>query len=255
MKVCKKCEIEKEESHFNKSRGECKECMSIYKKEYAVKNAEKIRAYQSKFRESETYTKYQSEYRLKNADSIKEYKKKYYEENSDSVNKYLRDRYSKRQDVRDKCKEYRDLNKEKSRDYSKIYYNINKDEILSGIYKNKKNRIKNDSLFRLYIRVSGTIRDSISRGGYTKKSRTHEILGCSFEEFKVYIESKFESWMTWDNRGLYNGELNYGWDIDHIIPTSSAKSEEDLYRLNHYTNLQPLCSYTNRVIKRDRIDD
>ena len=42
MKVCKKCEIEKEESHFNKSRGECKECMSIYKKEYAVKNADQL---------------------------------------------------------------------------------------------------------------------------------------------------------------------------------------------------------------------
>jgi len=57
--------------------------------------------------------------------------------------------------------------------------------------------------------------------------------------------------MNWNNRGLYNGELNYGWDIDHIIPLSSAENEEDLYKLSHYTNLQPLCSYTNRYIKRD----
>jgi hypothetical protein len=43
------------------------------------------------------------------------------------------------------------------------------------------------------------------------------------------------------------------WDIDHIIPISSAESEDDVIRLNHYTNLQPLCSYTNRYIKRDSI--
>ena len=58
--------------------------------------------------------------------------------------------------------------------------------------------------------------------------------------------------MTWENRGLYNGELDYGWDIDHIVPICSAKTEEDVIKLNHYTNLQPLCSYTNRVIKGDK---
>jgi len=57
--------------------------------------------------------------------------------------------------------------------------------------------------------------------------------------------------MNWDNRGLYNGKENYGWDIDHIIPLSSAKTIEDLIKLNHYTNLQPLCSFKNRCIKRD----
>jgi hypothetical protein len=57
--------------------------------------------------------------------------------------------------------------------------------------------------------------------------------------------------MTWENRGLYNGELNYGWDIDHIIPLSSAKTEEEVKKLNHHTNLQPLCSKTNRDIKRN----
>lgn len=39
--------------------------------------------------------------------------------------------------------------------------------------------------------------------------------------------------MTWENRGLYNGELNYGWDIDHIIPLSSVNSEEEIIKLNH----------------------
>ena len=28
-------------------------------------------------------------------------------------------------------------------------------------------------------------------------------------------------------------------------------TEADIINLNHYTNLQPLCSYTNRNLKRD----
>ena len=59
--------------------------------------------------------------------------------------------------------------------------------------------------------------------------------------------------MNWENYGLYNGELNYGWDIDHIIPNSSALTEDEFIKLNHYTNLQPLCSKVNRHIKRDKL--
>ena len=84
-----------------------------------------------------------------------------------------------------------------------------------------------------------------------KLSKTEIILGCSYEEFKTHLETKFEPWMNWDNRGLYNGELNYGWDIDHIIPISLASTEEEIIKLNHYSNLQPLCSKINRDIKRD----
>lgn len=60
--------------------------------------------------------------------------------------------------------------------------------------------------------------------------------------------------MNWNNYGLYNGEFNYGWDIDHIIPSSSAKCEKDAYKLSHYTNLQPLCSKINRDVKKDFIN-
>ena len=59
--------------------------------------------------------------------------------------------------------------------------------------------------------------------------------------------------MNWDNYGLYNGEEKYGWDLDHIVPLSSAECEGDIYRLNHYSNIQPLCSYVNRDVKRDNM--
>jgi hypothetical protein len=39
---------------------------------------------------------------------------------------------------------------------------------------------------------------------------------------------------------------NYGqWHIDHIIPLATAKTEQDVYTLSHYTNLQPLWAKDN----------
>ena len=94
---------------------------------------------------------------------------------------------------------------------------------------------------------------SFKNKGLRKNKRTENILGCSFEFMKEYIENKFENWMTWENQGRYNGEFNYGWDIDHIIPLSSAKTEEELIQLCHYLNLQPLCSKVNRDIKFNKL--
>ena len=79
------------------------------------------------------------------------------------------------------------------------------------------------------------------------------ILGCNSQTLKQHLESKFESWMNWDNYGKYNGCEHYGWDIDHIIPISSENTIDGIERLNHYSNLQPLCSYYNRNIKKDKI--
>jgi len=166
-------------------------------------------------------------------------------------------------------KEYAKNNKDKRNERIKIYYQNNKEKInekrkeYGKLYrqnnKHKKSkyvreRRKNDSLFRLRSVMGSMISKSLKRNGFTKKIKSHEFLGCSFEELKLHLESQFESWMTWDNYGLYNGELNYGWDVDHIIPLSSVKTEEEILRLNHYTNLKPLCSYTNRYIKKNKIN-
>ena len=113
-----------------------------------------------------------------------------------------------------------------------------------------KNRKQTDPLFKLRCSMTNMVYSSLKRKGYTKKSHTYEIIGCSYEFLLGYLEAKFENWMNWDKYGLYNGELNYGFDIDHIIPLSSAKNEDELLRLNHYSNLQPLCSKINRDIKK-----
>lgn len=151
--------------------------------------------------------------------------------------------------INNRNKIYRDNNK----DYFDNYRLVNKENHKKYI----NNRLKTDKLFKLSLNLRNLIRKSIKVNGYSKISKTNTILGCSFEEFKNHLESKFESWMTWDNHGNWNGipcELNIAWDIDHIIPTSSAKTEEELLKLNHYSNLQPLCSYTNRIMKRNKIN-
>jgi hypothetical protein len=45
--------------------------------------------------------------------------------------------------------------------------------------------------------------------------------------------------MNWNNHGK--------WHIDHMIPISSAKNEEEVLKLNHYTNLQPLWAKENLI--------
>ncbi len=150
----------------------------------------------------------------------------------------------------DKRKEYL---KEYAKEYRKEYYYNNKEKTLltNNTYRNK--RKQSDPLFKLSVSLRSMISTTIKKNGYKKLSKTELILDCSFDFLKQHLESQFQHWMSWDNYGLYNGELNYGWDIDHIVPLSSALNENDLLRLNHYSNLKPLCSYNNRYIKRDKI--
>jgi len=180
---------------------------------------------------------------------------KYYEKNKEIIllkNKDWYDENKNKSEVKESRKEYADEWRKNNKEYQKEYYKENKDKFLEY----KKNYVPKDMLiFKLKSSISSSIRGGLIRNGFTKKNNTENILGCKIEEFKIYLENKFEDWMNWENRGLYNGEFNYGWDIDHIIPVSSASTEEELIRLNHYTNLQPLCSKINRDIKKDKVGD
>ena len=165
---------------------------------------------------------------------------------------------------KEEFKKYYNLKKEILAIKNKKYYEDNRKVIIEQrknysrnnkdvINKYKKNRRENP-LFRLKDNTVNMISKSIRKGQYIKSQKTEQILGCSYIEFKIHIESKFEGWMNWDNYGNPKDgvlELNKTWDIDHIIPLSSATTELELLKLNHYSNLQPLCSYTNRCIKKN----
>ena len=225
MKTCSKCNIEKELTEFNYRKSSsgrilnsvCKSCL-----------AEKL-----------------SIFRLNNPKYGADKKKQYYQENKELIN------------PKNKIHQKRWLenNAEKQKEYRSKYYLENR-ERLSTINKNNHyNRLKTDPLYKLKHSIRNVIRLSFKVKNVRKTSRSVEILGCSFEQFKEHLEGLFEPWMTWDNYGLYKpNTYNYGWDIDHIIPVSSGLTEEELIQLNHYTNLQPLCSKVNRDIKRDSIE-
>jgi hypothetical protein len=80
---------------------------------------------------------------------------------------------------------------------------------------------------------------AFNRAGVSKTKKTEQVLACSLSFFKNHIERQFVPAMTWANRSE--------WHIDHIVPLSSAKSVDDVYRLNHYSNLRPLWARDNMV--------
>jgi superfamily II DNA/RNA helicase len=190
---------------------------------------------------------YDIEYRKKNKEKIALQKKEWVEKNPDKI-KSSREKHKEAKKVCDK--RYAQINKDKVNTIKKNWAKENKEKVKQAKLKHFKNKLANDPLYKLKHNIGCSIRQSFKRNGFTKKSRTYMILGCTFEEFKQHLESLWEPWMSWGNYGLYNGTSNYGWDIDHIIPSSSAVTEEDVIKLNHYTNLKPLCSFYNRNIKK-----
>jgi hypothetical protein len=108
------------------------------------------------------------------------------------------------------------------------------------------NRRKTDVIFKLKYGIRSRIRQVIKRIPNTKRNEKIDNLGCDWETLKNHIESQFTEGMTWDNHG------QYGWHIDHHIPLATAKTEQDVYRLNHYTNLKPLWWHEN-LKKGDKI--
>ena len=233
-KLCKACNIEYSITEFpiiknhNKlvAAAKCKKCFAEYK---AKKN-------------KNSYEKYKEKRVLKQRD--------YHEINKNVINE--KRRLNKNVDKLKKEQQKKYLkNRNVYIEKAKIYYENNKEYLNKKRSERNRERMKTDVIFKVKKNIRCLIHQKIIKKGYTKKSKTNEILGCSFVEFKLYLESKFESWMNWGNYGKYNGTEGYGWDIDHKIPMATAVTEEDVIKLNHFSNLQPLCSKLNRDIKRD----
>ena len=119
----------------------------------------------------------------------------------------------------------------------KVYFQNNKEKI----YKSRKNRYKNNENFRLACRLRGRLNDAIRRN--SKANSALVLLGCSIEELKTHLQSKWEDWMSWDNYG--KGDRTYDddwWVIDHIKPCAAfdMSNPEEQQKCFHFSNLQPL---------------
>jgi hypothetical protein len=112
-----------------------------------------------------------------------------------------------------------------------------------------------DSEFREYKKLSNSLRSRLSKaltGTIPKRKRKTiraiSYLGCSIEELKKHLESKFQPGMNWNNYSYK------GWHIDHIIPLSAfdLTKEEEVKKACHYTNLQPLW-WRDNLKKSDKL--
>lgn len=190
-------------------------------------------------------------YYLNNKEKVTKRNKRWADANPERV-KAINAKFKK--DNPDKLKVWFNNWRSRSREHEKQYRKDNASRLKENGLKWKNMKYKTDPLFRLQAILRSSIIQTFRLRGHKKSGKTIDILGCTFEEFKAYIESKFEPWMTWENQGLYNGTCNFGWDLDHIIAASTAMTKEDVIRLNHFTNFQPLCTFTNRFIKSNKTD-
>jgi hypothetical protein len=119
-------------------------------------------------------------------------------------------------------REYRSKNKDKERENNR------------RAYEKRKLRRVTDTNFKLAASLRNRLNLAI-KGNYKSGSAVGD-LGCSIEEFKAYMESKFKPGMTWDNWS------KTGWNIDHIEPLFKfdLTDADQLKKACHYTNLQPL---------------
>jgi hypothetical protein len=132
----------------------------------------------------------------------------------------------------------RELNKIKCQKYRKETPEIFKTWVHNNLEKRRK--YINEYNQNHNIKLKNSFRSRINQYITKKnKSSTLDFVGCDIDYLMKYLESKFTDGMSWENYGLY------GWHIDHIIPLSSAKTEEEIYELYHYKNLQPLWAEDN----------
>ena len=242
-KICSKCKIEKDVCEFyvdkTKIDGKYPSC-KLCKKSYSNTRTDGIKIYLKKWRSDNPNSG--KDYRKKNPNYIKEY----YQDNKDimlsRVKKHYHDNKEKNSEKLKKLsKEYYYKNKENRLEYNKIYLKNNRNKHNEYV----KNKKLNDPIYRLSVIVRNRIRTFIKSKNITKNNPTFNIVGCTPEFLKEHIEKQFKEGMSWELMGKHI-------HIDHIIPLSSAKTEEEIYNLCHYTNLQPLWAEDN-LRKSDKI--
>ena len=102
----------------------------------------------------------------------------------------------------------------------------------------ERERRASDPLFRLRANLRRRLREILKKNGSVKSQSAIDLLGCSIGDFMNHIASAFKDGMTWDNYGE--------WELYHIHPISLANTDDDIRRLFHYTNIQPLWSVDNK---------
>lgn len=188
--------------------------------DYLLRNKEKLAASAKKWREEnpDRVIELKKKWRAENKEKSIRQANAWRKANPEKALESERRKYAKHKEaILAKNKEYRHRNKEA--------LNAQKREYI-------KKRRKEYEPYAIQMRVRCRFGHAMKRKGWGKESPMQSIVGCSWEELKAHLESKFLPGMSWDNRSL--------WEIDHIIPCATAKTEEEMEKLFHFSNLQPL---------------
>jgi hypothetical protein len=235
-KKCKGCEIIKPLTEFSVAKenkdgfnNTCKKCKCKYAKLYTEKNKFKVLK-----RRKELYKKpLQPEKYIRLENKICSVCSENKPIDSFNKNNFKKDGYRPECKVcqSKKAREYRLKNGDKL----KKYRIENKDKI--NTY--KKNKKENDINYKITCNLRTRLWSAI-KNNYKNGSAVDD-LGCSIEYFKVYIESRFENGMTWDNWGRDT------WHLDHIEPLSSfnLSNREEFLKAVNYKNIKPIWAKDN----------
>jgi hypothetical protein len=206
QKICSKCGLEKELDDFVKNN----RSKSGYSCVCSTCNNERSKKYRKN--NSQKCLKLTRDWCHKHPEWVYNRYKKYRLENPEKINENHKNFYKN--------------NPEKRKEYRKNYKPRKRER--------RKERQKDDPVYKITNNVRGRMYKYLKKLNITKRNRTFEIVGMSPSDLKEYLEKQFTDGMNWENHG------QFGWHIDHRMPLDSAKTEDELYKLCHYTNLQPL---------------
>ena len=224
FKICKNCNVKKDLSNYHtKAMGKfhkdsvCIPCRAVVSKEKRLNNYEK-------------YRKKEKEYKANNRELVKSRERIRYANNreAEAIRK----------------KESRKLHGHKENEQKRLKRQDPKVKAKELAY--VKNRYKTNINFRLSKLLRQRHAHFCWKLKVNKMGSSVKDLGCSLEEFKLYLESRFENWMTWENHGRYS-RYRKTWHIDHIIPLIkfNLSNREEYLKAAHYTNMQPLEAIVN----------
>lgn len=236
MQTCKRCHKNKEhieENFYKTNNGKlstiCKNCIKETRKLHYENNRKRILEEQKIYAEN-------------NKERIQNYQKEYQKTHKKEISKTKRAYF---------------LNNEKQiQEYQKEYYEINKKELRKKQNIREKNRMKTDIIYKLYRRMSLTMRLVLK--GLKKGKSIKQYLSYTFEELNNHLESLFDPWMNWQNQGVYNkktwkddDQTTWKWNLDHIIPQShfdiKMYGDEEFLKCWDLSNLRPLSAKQNVI--------
>ena len=194
---------------------------------------------------------------VNNSDNIKSLAAIYRDKNRDIINKKAAI-YNSKDQVKKKQSIWRKENKQHLREKEKAWKLANPEKY-KQISKIKQNKQRQKPLFKLKAHVSRQVNFALHAIGNSKCGQSvMKFLPYTIKDLKYHLEKQFESWMNWENYGIYSSkswdddnQLTWRWQIDHIIPQSNfpytSMEDENFCKCCSLENLRPYSAKKNCI--------